>query len=82
MIKEKLSFIDFSAFSSGSHFAQWSKTILAILVVSHRSNIPDVRLKLAQWCRKSYHFFFLFLALIGIMFIGVEQFYLFVRKKS
>ena len=29
----------FSCFSSGSHFVQWSKTILAIFVESHSRNI-------------------------------------------
>ena len=29
----------FACFSSGGHFVQWSKTILAILVESHSRNI-------------------------------------------
>ena len=31
---------DFIIFSSGSHLAHWSKSILAILVESHLGNIP------------------------------------------
>ena len=33
-------FKDFSIFSSGGHLVYWSRTILAILVGSHRGNIP------------------------------------------
>ena len=37
---QELSFIDCFAFSSGGHLVHWGKTVLAILVVSHPSNIP------------------------------------------
>ena len=34
-----MSFKDFSIFSSGGHFVQWSKKILALLVEGHPRNI-------------------------------------------
>ena len=33
-------FKDFSIFSSGGHLVYQSRTVLAILLVSHRGNIP------------------------------------------
>ena len=37
---EKMSFKSFSIFSSGGHFVQQSRTIVAILVKGHPRNIP------------------------------------------
>ena len=37
---EKMSFKSFSLFSSGGHFVQQSRTIVAILVKGHPRNIP------------------------------------------
>ena len=78
-----MSFKDlFFASSSGSHSVQWSKTILASLVSElPRQHSYEVRLKLAKWCRRSYHLkSFLFLTLAAIMFIGAEKYYLFGRE--
>ena len=36
---EEMPIKGFSCFSSGGHFVQWSKTILAILVEGHSRNI-------------------------------------------
>ena len=42
-------------FSSGGHFVQWSKTILAILVEGHSRNISMKLLKLGHWPTSRYH---------------------------
>ena len=36
----KANYSRFSIFSSGGHFVHWSRTVLAILVEGHLSNIP------------------------------------------
>ena len=61
-------FKGFSIFSSGSHFVQRSGTILAILVEGHSRNIP---IKLFQNPLTGY---FLFLALVAILFSGTKPF--------
>ena len=38
-VEKEMPIKGFSCFSSGGHFVQWSKTILAILVESHSRNI-------------------------------------------
>ena len=63
---------NFSAFSSGSNLVHWSKTISSESPKQHWLNgVGGVIIKI---------FFFLFLALAAIMFIGVEQFYYFRRE--
>ena len=46
---------DFSNFSSGGHFVQLSRTILAILVEGHpEEHFCEIILKLGQWSRRRY----------------------------
>ena len=61
----------FSNFSSGGHFVQGSRTVLAILV----GVIQGKKGKSVHWCRRRCHFkVLLFLALTAILYIGAERF--------
>ena len=71
----------YSIFSSCGHFVQPSRTILAHLVEGHPRNI-SVKLfenwSIGLGVDVIEGFFFYFFALAAILFIGVEQFYLFM----
>ena len=52
----------FSIFRSGSHFVQWSRTILANLVEGHPRNISvKLFLKSGHWSRRRCHLKVVFL---------------------
>ena len=71
-----MSFYEFSIFSSGGHFVQLSRTILAILVEGHPRNI-SVKLSCNQQIGLGEDvvlLVFLFLALAAILFSRAEPF--------
>ena len=68
-----------SIFSSGKHFVQQIRTILAILAKGHKRNIDfgyfEIRPLTTEMPFKG--FFFLFLALVTILFSRAEPFWQF-----
>ena len=65
----------FSIFSSGGHFVQPSRTILAILVKDHKKNTSMNTLKSGHWLqRRCFLKAFLFLALAASLFSQAEPF--------
>ena len=65
-------FKDFSIFSSGGHFVQPSRAILAILVEGHKRNISF--LKSDHRLGRRQLKIFILLALVAILFKGAEPF--------
>ena len=67
----------FSIFSSGGHFVQWSRTILAIFIAGYPRNISvKLILKSDHWPRRRCRLKVLsfFLALEAILFSVAEPF--------
>ena len=79
----------FSIFSSGGHLVQWSGLVWAVLIDSHRRNIPvklfqKLSTDLAEEVSKSL---FLFIAMAAILFNvivaeSLEQFWLRVTQET
>ena len=68
-------FDDFSFFSSGSHFVQQGKTILATLVYEHEKHFCEIILKLGHWPRRRSGLkIFLFFSSGGHFFCRAEPF--------
>ena len=69
-----MSFKGVSIFSSGGHFIQQSGTILAFLIENYpKKHFCEIILKSAHWSwSKSHLKFFLFLALLAILFSGAK----------
>ena len=61
--------------SSGGHFVQRSRTILAILIKGHPRNIPVKILESAHWPRRRCRLKgFSIFSLMAILFSGAEPF--------
>ena len=78
---EEMSFKGLSISSSGNHFVQQSRTILAFFVLGHKRNI-SVIFKSCHWPQRChlkflvffFFCFFLFLVLVTILFGRAESF--------
>ena len=70
-----MSFKSFSIFSSDDHFVQQSRTILAILVQGDKRNISVKSFEIRPLAKEEmFKGFFLFLALVAILFSQAELF--------
>ena len=73
---EEMSFKGFSIISSGGHFAQWSRTILAILVEGPQGIFlwNYFEISPSVWEEMSFKVFFSIFSSGGHFFSGAERF--------